>query len=462
MRLAHLRVTAVVAAAAIAVAALGTGAPSAAPVAAAVSTAVTDWSTISARTVAVGRPGGSSAYLHAITIVAIHDAVAAIDGGARPLVSSPPIQLPADTDAAVAAAAHDVLIARVPGQLSQVQAAYDADIAGIPDGAARANGIAVGQAVAADVLAERADDGFDSDPDWIQPTPRPGVFEPVAPSKPVDIKMAAVKPLVLPVGDDGTVDDRFLPGPPIPLTGEEYAADFNEVKALGRKDGSARTVEQTETALFWAESPVIQWTRTFGDLALAKGLDRVETARLFAMTFVASADSLIVCLKAKYRYVFWRPVHAIQRADTDGNPATEPDAEWQSLLVINHPEYPSGHACGTGAIGRGAPGVLRYGQDRGHDVEHRHEDDSDVPRLQGDRTGRVRGPHLWRAPLPVFDGRRLQHGQARRPLRLGECLRRVKLHPLPRPRMRRSRATVLCDAGHRRITSLDPRSAIGQ
>ena len=350
MRLAHLRLTAVVAAATIAVAALGTGAPSASRAAAAGPNAVIDWSTVSAKAVVIGRPGGSSTYLHAIAIVAIHDAVAAIDGGTSALISSPPVQLPADTDAAVAAAAHDVLVARVPGQASQVQAAYDSYLAGIADGAAKTNGIAVGQAVAADVLADRADDGFNRDPDWAQPNPGPGVFEPVAPSKPVDIKMGAVKPLVLPMGDDGTVDDSFLPGPPIPLTSEEYAADFNEVKALGRKDGSSRTPEQTETALFWAESPVIQWTRTFGDLALARGLDRIETARLFAMTFVASADSLIVCLKAKYRYVFWRPVHAIQRADTDGNPATEPDPEWQSLLVINHPEYPSGHACGTGAI----------------------------------------------------------------------------------------------------------------
>jgi hypothetical protein len=350
MRLVHHRATAVVAAAAIAAAAFGIGAPSASRVAAAGPNAVTVWSTVSARAVVVGRPAGGAVYLHAITIVAIHDAVAAIDGGTRPLVSSPPVQLPADTDAAVAAAAHDVLVARVPGQASQVQASYDAYLAGIPDGAAKTNGVAVGQAVAADVLADRADDGFNRDPDWIQPTPGPGVFEPVAPSKPFDIKMGAVKPIVLPVGDDGTVDDSFLPGPPIPLTSEEYAADFNEVKALGRKDDSSRTPEQTETALFWAENPVIQFSRTFGDMALAKGLDRVETARLFAMPFVASADSLIVCLKAKYRYVFWRPVHAIQRADTDGNPATEPDPEWQSLLVVNHPEYPSGHACGTGAI----------------------------------------------------------------------------------------------------------------
>src|SRR5262245_66376019 len=96
MRLPHLRVTALVAAAAIAVGALGTGAPSAARVAAAGSSAVIDWSTVSARTVAIGRPGGSSAYLQAITIVAIHDAVVAIDGGARPLISTPSVQLPAD------------------------------------------------------------------------------------------------------------------------------------------------------------------------------------------------------------------------------------------------------------------------------------------------------------------------------------------------------------------------------
>ena len=306
--------------------------------------AVTQWSVVSQNAVIVGRPAGSAFYLHAITLVAIHDAVVAIDGGARPLISSPPVTIPADGGAAVAAAAHDMLVARVPGQAAAVQVAYDAYLAAIPDGAAKANGIAVGQAVAADLLADRAGDNFDVDPDWVQPPTGPGVFEPVAPTKPVDIKMGDVRPIAI------SSAEAFMPGPPVDLASAEYAADFAEVKALGRKTGSARTPAQTETALFWSENPTIQWTRTLNDLAAQHGLSRVETARLLAMAFVSSADSLIVCLRAKYHYLFWRPVHAIQRADTDGNPATEPDPEWQSLLVVNHPEYPSGHGCSSGAV----------------------------------------------------------------------------------------------------------------
>ena len=51
------------------------------------------------------------------------------------------------------------------------------------------------------------------------------------------------------------------------------------------------------------------------------------------------------CWDAKYHYVQWRPITAIQLADTDGNAATDPDVSWTPLLVTpNHPEYPSAHA----------------------------------------------------------------------------------------------------------------------
>jgi PAP2 superfamily len=95
---------------------------------------------------------------------------------------------------------------------------------------------------------------------------------------------------------------------------------------------------------------VVQWDRTIRKIAVQRGLDRMATARLLAMAFVPAADSVIVCLAGKYHFMLWRPIHAIQRADTDGNPLTEPDPEWKALLTVNHPEYPSGHGCITGAI----------------------------------------------------------------------------------------------------------------
>jgi hypothetical protein len=333
---------------------LGASAPSyVARAAGADPAAVVYWSAVSASTVTVGRPGGGATYLNGLSAIAIHDAVAAIDGVYQGLISSPAVTWPADANAAVAAATRGVLVVRLwekQDQIAIVESAYATYLANIPDGVAKTNGIAVGEAVAADVLADRAGDRFDTVVPYVQPSPGPGVFEPVAPTTPVDTKMGQVVPIALPVGVDGEVADRFLPGPPVPLTSDEYAASFTEVKALGRADSPVRTAEQTETALFWADNALIQWNRTIGDLAVAHALDRAATARLFAMAFVSAADTLIVCFAGKYGYMFWRPIHAIQKADTDGNPLTEADPDWRALLTVNHPEYPAGHACITGAI----------------------------------------------------------------------------------------------------------------
>lgn len=94
----------------------------------------------------------------------------------------------------------------------------------------------------------------------------------------------------------------------------------------------------------------MQWSRNLRQLATAAELDLVETARMLAMVHVASADAVVGCFEAKYAFLFWRPVHAIQRADTDENPLTVPDLTWNALLNVNHPEYPSAHSCWTGAL----------------------------------------------------------------------------------------------------------------
>src|SRR5262245_18255999 len=132
MSLIQRRLTAVTVAAVL-TAALATLAPiSTLPVVAAGPNSVTDWSKISVDAVIVGRPAGGAMYLHAIVLIAIYDAVVAVDGGAEPLISAPAVTHPADADAAVAAAAHDVLVARVPGQAATVQLAYDQYLAAIP------------------------------------------------------------------------------------------------------------------------------------------------------------------------------------------------------------------------------------------------------------------------------------------------------------------------------------------
>lgn len=339
-----------------AMSALVTGAPSAVAHGAGGPNAVTDWSLISQNAVVVGRPPTSAIYLQAMVHVSMYDAVVAIRGGSKPFISSPPATRPADANAAVAAAARDILVARVPGQAASVDAQYATYLAGIVDGAAKSNGIAVGKAAAAAVLLDRTGDGFDTEVPWVQPPTGPGVFEPVAPTTPIDVKFGGVRPFVL------RSANQVRPGPPERLGSARYARDFAEVKSLGRAADSDRTPEQTETALFWSENPMIQLNRTLRELAIARGLSLRETARMLAMATVALADSLIVCWNWKYKYVWWRPVHAIQRADTDGNGRTTADPAWQSLLVVNHPEYPSGHGCSTGAM---VPALQAYfGTDR--------------------------------------------------------------------------------------------------
>jgi hypothetical protein len=329
-----------------AVAVLATAASSATSASAsAQGNAVNDWNEIAQNAIIVGRPVGSALVLEGIVQAAIYDATVAIEGGYEPFVASPSVSRPASTAAAVAAAARGVLVVRVPGQAASVDSQYAAYLASIPDGPAKTNGIAVGEQVAQAILAWRAGDGFDNVVPWIQPTPGPGVFEPFPAPPPLDVKLTQVRPLTL------TSNDQFRPDGPNPLTSTQYAEDFNEVKAYGRIDSAVRRPEQTEVARFWSENTAVQWPRTQRELALEKGLSLAQTARMLALTQVATADALLGCFDAKYHYVFWRPRLAIRRADTDGNPATEADPTWEPLVPTpNHPEYAGAHGCVTKAV----------------------------------------------------------------------------------------------------------------
>jgi hypothetical protein len=103
--------------------------------------------------------------------------------------------------------------------------------------------------------------------------------------------------------------------------------------------------------LFWTDNDIAQWNRGMLRLATREGLDAVHTARMLALTHLAGGDAMLACFDAKYRYRFWRPVQAIPRADTDGNPATAPDPTWTPLRTTPpFPEYPSAHACHSGAL----------------------------------------------------------------------------------------------------------------
>ena len=326
----------------LAVLGLGTPASTADPA----ENSVTHWTRIAEQFIPIGRPPASSEVIMGTVQAAIYDAVAATEGGLEPFMASVPAPRGASTDAAVATAAHDVLVARVPLQGVPITTEYDTFMGTIADGQAKTDGQQVGTAVADEILFLRSGDGLGNVVPYVQPTPGPGVFEPVAPTTPVDVVLTQVQPFTF------DSPSTFRPNGPTSLSSGEYAADFAEVKAYGRSDSAVRTPEQTQTVLFWAENTFMQLSRTVRLLAEERGLDVRESARLLGFVHVATADAMIACFDAKYSFSFWRPFHAIRRADTDGNRATTLDPTWTSFLVVNHPEYPSGHSCYTGAVTR--------------------------------------------------------------------------------------------------------------
>lgn len=327
--------------------------------------AVADWSLIAQNAiVAVGKrfPGEAAVHM-GIVHATIYDVVVAIEGGYRPFAITATAPPNTSVDAAVATAAHRVLVGRFPDQQAGLSDVYFAYLDGIPDGEPKTNGILFGEEVGVGMLLLRANDGLDSIVPYVQRPPGPGVYEPTAPATPLGTRMPGVLPLALENAS------QFRPNGPPALGSWEYAQDFNEVKDLGRFDSSLRRAEQTAVARFWTDHDIPQWNRSLLRLADARGLTSIETARMLAMAHVAGGDAMIGCFDAKYHYLSWRPLHAIHRADTDGNRHTVPDPTWQPLLPTpNHPEYPSAHACHTTAIAEAlesffGPGRLRFSVD---------------------------------------------------------------------------------------------------
>ena len=310
--------------------------------------AVLDWNAHAARAiVTVGGQVPPRALIRlAMVHLAIYDAVNAIEGAPfESYASVPNVVRPASAEAAAATAAYDVLVALFPAQVVDLDAKYAASLAALPDDIAKVNGIAVGQQAASAILIARAQDGRDATVPYV-PGSGPGVWTPTPPA--FLAAQAPETPFVQPFTLNSA--SQFRPEAPFSLASEDWARDYNEVKALGSAVGSSRTAEQTDIARFWSDNPPLQWNRAWRALSVAKGLGLADNARYFAMLTSASADALIACWDAKYSYNFWRPVTAIRAGDSDGNPETEPDPVWIGLLVTpNHPEYPAAHGCFSGA-----------------------------------------------------------------------------------------------------------------
>ena len=255
--------------------------------------------------------------------------------------------------AAVATAAHHVLvglgIAPVP-PLPQVvrdrlDGLYVDALAGIPDGAAKTDGIAAGAAAAAAMLAARSTDGRYV-PFSFTSGLEAGQWRPAPPGLGSDpfAWVANVQPFVL------QSPSQFQSNGPLDLGSRAYAKEYNEVKELGRPD-SPRTAKQDAIARFYTVHPVEMFNRTFRVIAQERGLSLVEEARLFAMLNMAGADGLINCWSDKAAFSFWRPITAIHNGDDDGNARTAGDTGWTSLLATPpYPDHPSGYNCVTSAM----------------------------------------------------------------------------------------------------------------
>lgn len=288
---------------------------------------------------------------------AVYDAVNAIAGGYEPYLgglSSAPST--ASQDAAAATAAHHVLVGLVPSlpaaTLNWIEAEYSASMSAISALESAANvaaGAAIGSEAAAAMLAARTNDGrYPTTPFNFRQGTEPGEWRPTATEPPFSDPfawVANVEPFAI------RSASQFRSDGPLPLTSAAYAAEYNEVKALGARTGSTRTDAQTALAMFYTLSPPELFNRTFRGIAEARGLSTAEEARLFAMVNIAGADGLISCWNDKAYWSFWRPMTAIRIGDDDGNPATDGDETWTPLVANPpYPEHPSGYNCATSSM----------------------------------------------------------------------------------------------------------------
>jgi hypothetical protein len=375
--------------------------------------------------------GRAMTILHA----AVHDALNGIERRYAPYTAD--LSAPgASVDAAVARAARDVLIAAAPGQTERIEQAYAAVLADVPDGPGEDDGVRLGQEAARANLERRASDGIVAGP-WpptqgpitepaYVPTGKPGDYAFTPPFDAPPFGPIALFPglgRLAPLASD--LARHRLKGPD-PLSSRRYARDVELVQAVGRRDSTTRTPDQTKTAFFWFEGFAV-WNDITRTVVEQHALDPWQAAREFALVNFAMMDAGIACFEAKYRFRFWRPYTAIRRAAEDGNDRTTPDPNWLPLLwtppeagpptflIPPIPDYPSAAATTSAA----AAEVLRarFGDDVRFSVtsttlpgERRHfrgfthaARESGLSRVYG-------GIHFLRA---VEDGWALGHGIGR-------------------------------------------------
>jgi PAP2 superfamily len=272
-----------------------------------------------------------------MTQVAMFDAVNSIEHRYHPYLVQIASEKPASAEAAAAAAAATILVGIDP----KAPADLTAYLAAMPEGEAKTEGIRLGQAVAAKVLAARASDGANA-PDAYRPRTQPGVYIPTP------ITASSMWPNVTPFAMNSPA--QFRPHPPVPLDSKEWIADCNEVATFGSKTSTSRSPRQTEDARFWLMAGPISLYPLARQLVSVRHMTLIDSARFMALLSIAESDGYIAVFDAKYTYAFWRPITAIRNLDMQDNPAMKRDATWQPIdNTPMHPEYPCAH-CVDSAI----------------------------------------------------------------------------------------------------------------
>jgi hypothetical protein len=325
---------------------------------------VLDWNVIAVNTaVANGQNPFAQARTAAIVQLAVFESVNAITGEYHPYLGTIVAPPGASPDAAAVQAAYRVLRTYFLSSALTLDADRANSLASIPDGQAKTDGIATGEAAALAMIALRANDGSLPPQFKIAGPPGPGQWQ-ATPGCPivngVAVGVAFQWQNVTPFGISNAGD--FLLDPPPALTSNEYAKAYNEVMTVGSLNSAERPQDRADVALFYAaSSPTQVFNQAVQQVAQEQWHSLSENARALAVVNMAMNDSLVASFLNKYHYNFWRPETAIHAGDTDGNPRTNPDPSFVPFVATPcFPSYPSNH----GSAGNGAAEVLRriYGE----------------------------------------------------------------------------------------------------
>ena len=304
--------------------------------------AVLAWNEIMVTTVRPQNPF-AQARLAAITQVAVFEAVNAITRDYASYLE--PIDAPdgASAEAAAVVAAHDVLLNYVPAAQGALDAARAASLAEIPDGQAKDDGIAVGQAAASELIALRSADGS-APPQFHQPASTDAGVWQTTPTCPAAGGTLVHWQNLTPFGVQS--NDQFRSAPPPALTSSQYARDFAEVASAGRNNSDTRPQDRSDVArLYAALSAVGAWNGAAQQMAAADPRSLSEHARILAVLNMAISDGLAMSMETKYHYKLWRPETAIRAGDADGNDRTAGDTGFAPFIATPcFPSYPSAHA----------------------------------------------------------------------------------------------------------------------